>query len=120
MVLGVVPKEADDHLSDMCPGQNQAGAQLPEGVHQTCAKVSQNIFLRGFPKDNLQGFSKYILQTAQYWLSGNVDRMKLMDQSHYVSTFNIATQQNHSRFGVDLVPTFSFGENWVYDQVVLE
>ena len=50
LVLGVVPKEADDHLSDMCPGQNQAGAQLPEGVHQTCAKVSRIYFCEDFQK----------------------------------------------------------------------
>ena len=73
-------------------GQNQAGPELQEGVHQTCIKVSQNIFCN----DSLNYFARVTniyflrslkLQGAQCWFSGNVDNLKLMEQSHHVSTW---------------------------------
>ena len=73
--------------------------------------------LPDFTKYILQCFSKYILQGAQCWFSGNVDSWKLMEQNHHVSTWD---STKPSRFGIDLVPTFSFGENRVYDQVLVK
>ena len=77
------------------PGQNQAGPQLQEGFHQTCAKVSQIIWFVRFSKIHVARFHK--IYFTMFLKAPNVGSVAMLIAGNWWSKtimYQLETQQN--------------------------